>query len=123
MATKKDPSGHPAELLELYDKLIAGIPDLKRKGKANPYTSLNGHMFSFLDKEGKLSIRFSAEDQEAFIKKHKAELSIQYGAVMRGYVVIPEKMMKNVKTLSGYFKKSYEYISSLKPKPTTKKKK
>lgn len=122
MATKKDPSGHPEELLALYDKLIATLPEQKRKGKANPYTSHNGHMFSFLDKGGELSLRFSKEDQETFIKKHKAELSIQYGSVMRGYAVVPEKMM-TFRTLKKYFEMSYKYIDSLEPKATTKKKK
>ena len=122
MAKKKDPSNHPEELLSLYDELIATIPELARKGKMNPYTSLNGHMFSFLDKEGKLSIRLSTEEQAAFIKKHKAELSIQHGAVMRGYVVVPDKLMRKVKELSAYFKLSYDFTASLKPKPSKKKK-
>ena len=122
MAKKKDPSGQPEELLALYDKLIATIPDLQRKGKANPYTSKNGHMFSFLDKEGKLSIRLSKEEQELFLKKYNAELSIQYGSVMRGYVVVPDDMMDKFKTLSKYFGMSYDFVSSLKPKPTKKKK-
>jgi hypothetical protein len=32
----------------LYDKLIATIPEIERKGDANPYTSLNGNMFTLL---------------------------------------------------------------------------
>lgn len=121
MATKKDPSGHPEELLALYDQLIASLPEQQRKGKANPYTSLNGHMFTFLDKQGQLSIRFSQEEQAAFIKKHQAELSIQHGSVMRGYVMVPEKMM-TFKKLKPYFELSYNYINSLEPKATKKKK-
>ncbi len=39
----------PADKLALYEKLIATNPKIKRKGAANPYTSLNGHMFSYLD--------------------------------------------------------------------------
>ena len=70
----------PARTLELYDRLVATNPDLKRKGKTMPYTSLNGHMFSFLTKEGMLALR-----------------------------------------LKEYFDISFEYIGSLKPKPTKKK--
>jgi hypothetical protein len=40
----------------LYDKLIATIPEIERKGDANPYTSLNGNMFTLLH-QSKLAIR------------------------------------------------------------------
>jgi hypothetical protein len=33
----------------LYDALIATIPETERKGDANPYTSLNGNMFTLLN--------------------------------------------------------------------------
>jgi hypothetical protein len=36
------------DVLGLYDLIIATQPDVKRKGATMPYTSLNGHMFSFL---------------------------------------------------------------------------
>jgi hypothetical protein len=36
----------------LYDKLIATIPEIERKGDANPYTSLNGNMFTLLHQSG-----------------------------------------------------------------------
>lgn len=42
----KTPYPH-LEALEQYDELVTTIPGLKRKGKANPYTSLNGNMFTF----------------------------------------------------------------------------
>jgi hypothetical protein len=38
----------PLEKLELYEKLVATNPSVKRKGVTVPYTSLNGHMFSYL---------------------------------------------------------------------------
>ena len=43
MAAAKKPN-IPADKLALYDKLIARHPGIERKGAANPYTSLNGHM-------------------------------------------------------------------------------
>ncbi len=117
-------AGHPfPEKLELYERLVATLENVQRKGKANPYTSLNGHMFSFLSKEGEIAIRFSKEEQEAFMEKHNAGPSIQYGSVMRGYVTVPEDMLARFDELAAYLKKSYEYIASLEPKPTTKKKK
>jgi len=43
--------------LALYEALIATHPKIERKGKSNPYTSVNGHMFSYLSKEGELGLR------------------------------------------------------------------
>ncbi|HWY45931.1 MAG TPA: hypothetical protein VNX70_01020 [Bryobacteraceae bacterium] len=43
----------PSGKLELYEKLVATNPKVERKGATVPYTSLNGHMFSYLSKEGK----------------------------------------------------------------------
>ena len=43
------------------------------------YTSLNGHMFSFLAKENRLSIRFSKTDQAEFIEHMR--LQFQYNTV------------------------------------------
>jgi hypothetical protein len=48
----KSGEGFSKETLEYYEKLGATIPTLKRKGKTMPYTSFNGHMFSFLPKKG-----------------------------------------------------------------------
>ena len=44
--------------LDLYESLVARFPDIKRKGAKNPYTSVNGHMFSFLSQNGVLALRF-----------------------------------------------------------------
>ena len=41
----------------LYDKLIATHPAIERKGDANPYTSLNGNMFTLLH-QNRLALRF-----------------------------------------------------------------
>ena len=51
-----------AEKLALYEKLVATNPKVERKGAAVPYTSLNGHMFSYLSKEGKLALRIVRPD-------------------------------------------------------------
>jgi hypothetical protein len=69
----------PADALELYEALVARFESVKRKGAANPYTSLNGHMFSFLDREGTLALRFSDEDRAEFTDLYESGPSIQYG--------------------------------------------
>lgn len=113
----------PAASLALYDKLLATHPKIDRKGAKNPYTSLNGHMFSFLTKDGRLGLRLSAEDREAFMKKHKAKLCVHYNTVMKEYVEVPPALFKKTGVLKKYLEMSYDYIESLKPKPTTRKKK
>ena len=106
--------------LALYEKLIATNPAIERNGDTMPYTSLNGHMFSVLAKDGSLGLRLSKEDREEFISKYKSELMKQYGIVMKEYVVVPDGLLMNTKELKRYFDLSYAYVKSLKPKSTTK---
>jgi TfoX/Sxy family transcriptional regulator of competence genes len=119
MATKK-PTAH--KNLEWYDKMVAAFPEIERKGAGMPYTSLNGHMFSFMSKEGKIGIRLPEDEREAFLKKYKTELFKTHGTVLKEYVTVPGSLLKNTKELKKYFEISYELVKSLKPKPVTKKK-
>jgi len=68
---QKKTSKAPAETVELYDKLIQTNPKIERKGATMPYTSLNGHMFSYLHPSGSLALRLPAEEREKFLKKYK----------------------------------------------------
>jgi hypothetical protein len=115
---EKKKSNIPADKLALYDKLIATHPNVERKGAANAYTSLNGHMFSYMDPSGTLALRLPKEEREKFLKKYKTSLFEAYGAVMKEYVTVPDSLLKNTKALQIYFAGSYQYIESLKPKPT-----
>jgi len=114
--------GAYADKLALYEKLVATNPRVDRKGATMPYTSLNGHMFSLLTKEGKLALRLPQEDREAFLKKYKTKLVEQYGTVLKEYVEVPDSLLKKTQELKKFFDLSYAYIASLKPKPTTSKK-
>jgi hypothetical protein len=40
--------------------------------------------------------------------------------IMKEYVIVPNKLLANTRELKKYFDQSYEYVKSLKPKPTTK---
>ncbi|HXN20535.1 MAG TPA: hypothetical protein VN875_19525 [Candidatus Binatus sp.] len=113
----------PAVQLELYEKLIKTNPKIERKGAANPYTSLNGHMFTYLNASGSLALWLPEDEREKFLKKYKTTLFEAYGAVMKEYVTVPDSLLKDTKTLQPYFQLSYQYIQSLKPKPTKKTKK
>lgn len=111
-----------ADKLELYEKLVATLPGVSRKGDTVPYTSVNGHMFSYLSKTGKLALRLPTKTREAFLKKYKAKLSEQYGIVQKEYVEVPDTLLKKTSELKKFFAISFDYVSSLKPKPTTRKK-
>jgi hypothetical protein len=113
----------PSDKLELYEKLVATNPNVERKGATVPYTSLNGHMFSYLSKQGKMALRLPAAEREAFLKKYKAKLCDAYGRVQPEYVEVPDSLLSSTRELKKFFDRSYEYVSSLKPKPTTKRKK
>jgi hypothetical protein len=105
----------------LYDQLIATIPQIKRKGATNPYTSLNGNMFTLLHQSRSLAIRLPENKRGEFLKKHKSTLFTAYGATMEEYVAVPDALLNNTKELQKYLVSSYEYVKTLKPKPTKKK--
>ena len=115
MAKAKYPG--PPEKLELYEKLVATVPEVDRRGAANPYTSRNGWMQSFLDKEGSVSIRLGGEDLETFLEKYDTELSVQYGSIMKDFAVVPDDLLGSVE-LNDWFARSWEWVGTLDPKPT-----
>ncbi len=118
VASKKSTN---SDRVELYEKAIKTIPGLERKGDANPYTSLNGNMFTLLHQSNTLAIRLSESDRDKFLKKYKTTLFEAYGAVMKEYVTVPDSLLKNTKGLSKRLQASFEYAKTLKPKATKKK--
>jgi hypothetical protein len=102
--------------LARYDRLVAKCPRFERKGKTVPYTSANGHMFSILNKDGQLGIRFSKEIQEKYIREFDTTIFKSYGAVMKGYVLIPDQMLEDLDGLAKYLNESYDYVMTLEPK-------
>ena len=111
----------PTEALELYtaavDRGTSGVPV---KGAKNPYTSLNGHMFSFLDADGGMALRMSDELRESFAADFETGPVIQYGATMRGYTSIPDDLFHDTEALAEWFDKAHAWIGTLDPKPTKK---
>ena len=104
------------EKLEIYDQIVAKCPRFERKGKTVPYTSANGHMFSLLNKEGELGFRYSKGVQENYIQEWDTTILKSHGAVMRGYVLIPDHMFEDLEKLSEYLNEAYDYVMSLPPK-------
>lgn len=101
------------ERLKQYDAIIDQCPQFDRKGKTMPYTSSNGHMFSQLNKDGELGIRFSKEVQEAYFDSLNTSYYISYGAKMKGYVLIPDALWKTPETIAKMLIESFEYVESL----------
>ena len=104
------------EKLKTYDELVARCSRFERKGKTVPYTSANGHMFSLLNKEGEIGIRFSKEVQKKYIEAFDSSLFKSHNAVMQGYVLIPQKMLEDLDNVAKYLDESYDYVMSLPPK-------
>ena len=118
----KKASPIPAEKVAAYEKLVAALPGVERKGADNPYTALNGNMFTLLHSpEGRLAIRLPEDEREKFLKKYNTNLFEAYGAVMKEYVAVPDALLTKLKELQPYFAKSYQYAKTLKAKPTKKK--
>ena len=117
---KTDPKKYAANL-DFYENLVATNPKVQRKGATMPYTSVNGHMFSLFTKDAYLALRLPPDVQQAFLKRYKTKVTEQYGAVMKEYVDVPEALLKKTSELKKYFDLSFAYVSSLKPKPTSKK--
>ncbi len=110
----------PADKILLYEKLVKTNPQIELKGATMPYTSHNGHMFSFLDKEGNLGLRLPAEERDTFILKYKTTLCEAHGTVLKEYVLVPVSLFKKAKEMETYFSMSFAYVSNLKPKPVKK---
>ena len=105
-------------VLRAYDALVATRPEVERKGATMPYTSMNGHMFSFLTPDGTLALRLSAQDRDAFTEIYAARVVEQHGAVMKEYVAVPGDLLGQLEELAPWFDRSCDYVASLKPKAT-----
>ncbi len=111
----------PHQNVQFYEKLLAFFPDVERKGATQPYTSVNGNMFSCLHPGGVLSLRLGPEEREAFLKKYKTGLFEANGIVQKEYVTVPERLLKKPAELRPYFEASVRYARGLRPKATKKK--
>ena len=104
------------EALKIYDDLVARCLRFKRKGKTMPYTSANGYMFSLLNKDGELGIRFSKDVQKRYMEKFGTTVFTSYNAVMKGYILIPDELLADTDRMVSLLNESYDYVVSLEPK-------
>jgi hypothetical protein len=73
-------------------------------------------MFSLLNKDGQLGIRFSKKVQDKYIKEFATTIFKSYGAVKKGYVLIPDTMLEDLDKSAELLNESYDYVMSLEPK-------
>ena len=104
------------EVIKIYDELVERCPRFERKGKTMPYTSANGHMFSQVNKDGEIGIRFSKETQMRYMEELGTTYFKSYGSVMKGYIVMPKDMLTDLDKLSRYLNEGYDYVMTLEPK-------
>lgn len=108
----------PADKLSLYDALIATLPGVERKGAAMPYTSVGGHMFSFLTPTGALALRLPADALATFLAEQGGRPCVQHGALLKEYAEVPDALFARTAALRSTFALSHAYASGLRPKPT-----
>ena len=106
--------------LDLFKQLVKTNPEIELKGATMPYTSHNGHMFAYLEKDGSFGLRLPQKEREEFLKKHKTTLFVSYGIIKKEFVLVPDELLKDMKELKPHFDLSFEFVKSLKPKPSKK---
>jgi hypothetical protein len=110
------------ERVALYEKLLELI-GIERKGDTIPYTSVNGHMYCYISKDGFLALRLPKQAREDFLAIYNTTLVTAYGIIQKEYVVVPDSLLQNTDELKPYFTASLGYVLGLKPKPTKRVKK
>jgi hypothetical protein len=115
---KTKPSTVPADRIEQYDRLIATIPGLERKGASIPYTSVNGHMSSYLTDTGSLVLRLAPADRERFLAEFSASLHEAYGIVQKEFVDVPDDLFGALDRIASWFAAGHAWVAGQKPKAT-----
>lgn len=110
----------PPEALERYRAVVDASGNAEVKGARNPYTSRNGHMFSFLDGEGTMALRLSAELEAEFRARYESGPVIQYGRTMRGYSSVPPELLDDTEALREWYDRAWGWIGTLKPSSTSR---
>src|ERR1700735_4690194 len=93
------PAAYAANLA-FYEKVLAAVPGVERKGDTVPYTSHNGHMFTYLSKAGVMALRLPEKERETFLKKYGTRLCTQYVIVQKEYVEVPDTLLRKTAELA-----------------------
>lgn len=103
------------DLIALYESAIAASDRFERKGKANPYTSTNGHMFSQINKDDQLGIRLPKPRQADLLDQYGAGPFKSYGATMRDYVCLTDDMLADQKLITLLLEEGFAFVAAMPP--------
>lgn len=115
MGSRKDYPG-PADAFDRYDAAIDLVEGVGRKGAANPYTSDNGWMATFLGKQGEVAIRLGADDLQDFLAEHDTERPVSHGAVMKDFARVPDAVVADPQQLAAVIRRAHAHVDQLPPK-------
>ena len=116
--TETKPALQP-ELLDAFDRMVAGVPGVERRGATTPYVALNGNTYAMISRAGSIGLRLPADDLGAFLAAYNARpFEGVPGFVTKEYAAIPPSLLGDTRTLQTWFKLSYAYASRLPPKLT-----
>ena len=104
-----------ADLITLFETAIAASDQIERKGKANPYTSANGHMFSQINKDDQLGIRLPKPRQAELLEQYGAGPFKSYGATMRDYVCLTDEMLETKGLVTQLLEEGFAFVSAMPP--------
>ena len=103
------------DLINLFEDAIKASGRFERKGKANPYTSANGHMFSQINKDDQLGIRLPKARQKDLFETFGAGPFKSYGATMRDYVCMTPDMLTDATLMKTLLDEGFDFVSAMPP--------
>jgi hypothetical protein len=103
------------DLVALFEAAISSANQIERKGKANPYSSANGHMFSQINKDNQLGIRLPKPRQKELLDEYGAGPFKSYGATMRDYVCVTEEMLSDQALIISLLEEGLAFVSAMPP--------
>ena len=103
------------DLISLFEDAITASGQYERKGKANPYTSANGHMFSQINKDDQLGIRLPKPRQQELLATYGAGPFKSYGATMRDYVCLTDQMLAEDGLVTKLLDEGFAFVSAMPP--------
>ena len=112
----------PPDLITRFEKVMAALPEAQmRKTFGYPSAYVNGQMFGGLHNESMI-LKLPPEQLTAFLTLEGAHpFEPMPGRPMRGYAVVPPSLLNSEAELVSWFRKAFEYVRSLPPKPPKKK--